>query len=218
MVALSVDAQILMDTVSVDVRKGHGDFMLEDATYDFLQDTVSINRSDLVIKVNAIGYAMGVFNVAVETYFADDWSIALPFYYSGHDHFKNTLKFRVCTIQPELRYHIPGLKGMFVGSHLGLGWFNMALDGKYRVQDADGKRPAIGGGLGIGYKMQFKKAQRLGMELSLGAGAYDVRYDLFYNETDGPYAQRNIHDTFFGVDNASVSFTYTFDVKKGGKK
>ena len=199
------------------------ELVLEDEVMEFATDTlptimdfVPRNKGNIVVKANAIGYAMGVANVAAEAYVAENWSINVPFYYSGLDYFKNTLKFRVCTIQPEVRYHIPSLDGLFVGGHLGLGWFNMALDGKYRIQDAGGKRPAIGGGLGLGYKMQFKKASNWGMEFSLGGGVYDVKYDLLYNEANGPYAQRGIHNTFIGIDNAAVSFTYTF--KKGGRK
>ena len=201
------------------------ELIFEDAPLVFKNDTlpqimdfVPTNKGDLVIKANAVGYALGVANIAAEYYFAENWSINLPFYYSGLDYFKNTLKFRVCTIQPEVRYHIPSVDGFFVGAHLGLGWFNMALDGKYRVQDADGKRPAIGGGLGLGYKMQFKKTPNWGVEFSIGGGVYDVKYDLLYNEANGPYAKKGIHNTFFGIDNAAVSFTYTFDLKKGGRK
>lgn len=175
-------------------------------------------KGDLYIKANAIGYAMAAANIAVEYHFAEDWSICLPFYYSGVDYFKNTLKFRVCTLQPEVRYHIPGVEGMFVGAHLGVGWFNMALDGNYRIQDSAGKRPAWGGGLGLGYRMPFRKAPRWGIEFSLGAGVYDVRYDKFYNVHNGAYAGRNIHKVFFGIDNAAVSFTYRFDLDKGGRK
>ena len=193
-------------------------FVFENDTLPAIMDYIPTNKGDLVLKANAIGYAMGVANIAAEYYFAEHWSVNLPFYYSGLNYFKKTLKFRVCTIQPEIRYHIPAVDGLFVGGHLGLGWFNMALNGKYRVQDADGKRPAIGGGLGLGYRHQFKKSPNWGMEFSLGGGVYDVKYDLLYNEENGPYAQKGIRKTFFGVDNAAVSFTYTFDLKKGGRK
>ena len=220
-VIVSADISHLFEEVVIEDEE----ISLEDDVIDSATDTlpaimdyVPTRTGDVVIKANAIGYAMAAANVAVEAYFAENWSVNIPFYYSGLNYFKSTLKLRLCTIQPEIRYHFKAVDGLFAGAHLGLGWFNMALDGKYRVQDAGGKRPAIGGGLGLGYKMQFKKAPKWGMEFSLGAGVYDVRYDLLYNEYNGPYAKKNIHNTFIGIDNAAVSFTYTFDYEKGGRR
>ena len=105
-----------------------------------------------------------------------------------------------------------------MGAHLGVGWYNFALGGEYRIQDHKGNRPAFGGGLALGYALDFKKAPRWGMEFSLGAGIYDVKYDIFYNEPNGAYAERGVHDTFIGIDNAAVSFTYKIPVKKEGRK
>ena len=57
------------------------------------------------------------------------------------------------------------------------------------------------------------------MEFAVGGGVYDSKYDLFYNEANGPYHQKGVRKIWYGVDNASISFTYKFDVKqKGGKK
>lgn len=168
----------------------------------------------LTLKTNAIGWGLSVMNVAAEVDIADNWSVSLPFYYSGTNYFSKTVKFRCAILQPEVRYHIPQINGLYAGAHLGVGWFNYALGGTYRIQDAGGKRPAWGGGLSVGYKMQFKKNPRWGMEFALGAGIYDAKYDKFYNEPNGPYAAKGLHKTFVGIDNASVSFTYSFDLKK----
>ena len=168
----------------------------------------------LTLKTNVIGWGLSVMNVAAEIDIADSWSVSLPFYYSGTNYFTETIKFRCAILQPEVRYHIPQINGLYAGAHLGVGWFNYALGGTYRIQDAGGKRPAWGGGLSVGYKMQFKKNPRWGMEFALGAGVYDAKYDKFYNEPNGPYAAKGLHKTFVGIDNASVSFTYSFDLKK----
>lgn len=165
------------------------------------------------LKTNAIGWGMAVANAAVEIDFARYWSVNIPVYYSGVNYFRQTLKFRVFTIQPEIRYHIPQVDGLFVGAHAGIGWYNIAY-GNWRIQDAGGKRPAVGGGLGLGYKMAFKGNPRWKLEFALGAGVYDVVYDRFYNEPNGPYESRNNHKVFFGIDNASVSVSYSFDLKK----
>lgn len=168
----------------------------------------------LTLKTNVIGWGLSVMNVAAELDIAENWSVSLPFYYSGTNYFSKTVKFRCAILQPEVRYHIPQINGLYAGAHLGVGWFNYALGGTYRIQDAGGKRPAWGGGLSVGYKMQFKKNPRWGMEFALGAGIYDAKYDKFYNEPNGPYAAKGLHKTFVGIDNASVSFTYSFDLKK----
>ena len=169
----------------------------------------------VTLKTNAIGIGMGHVNVAAEVDLAPHWSVSVPFYYSGgFDYFKPTIKFRGIVLQPEARYYFKGNDGLYVGAHLGLGWYNYSVDGEFRIQDYKGRRPAWGGGLGAGYTLQFKKNPRWGMEFAVGAGVYDVKYDIFYNENNGPYAESGVHNTFFGVDNASVAFTYKFDLKR----
>ena len=178
----------------------------------------------LTLKTNTLGWGIAMANIAVEYDFAPHFSVALPFYYSGgFDYFIPTIKFRGCVIQPEVRWY-PWLQdnvngGFYVGAHLGLGWYNYALDGNYRIQDHDGDCPSWGGGLAVGYTLQFKNNPRWGMEFALGAGVYDSKYDLFYNEINGPYHKKGVHKTWFGIDNAAVSFIYKFDMKKkGGNK
>lgn len=178
----------------------------------------------ITLKTNTLGWSLAGANIALEYDVIPHLSVALPFYYSGGlDYFKETVKFRGIVIQPEVRYY-PWLQdgdngGFYVGAHLGLGWYNFALDGDYRIQDHKGRRPAWGGGLGVGYTLQFRKNPRWGMEFALGAGVYDAKYDMFFNEANGPYFKQGIRKTWFGIDNAAVSFTYRFDLKKkGGKK
>lgn len=171
------------------------------------------------LKTNLLGLGLGHANIAVEYAFAEHFSVALPFYYSGgFDYFKETLKFRGIVLQPEVRYYLKGNEGFYVGAHLGLGWYNFALDAEYRIQDHRGRRPAIGGGIGIGYTLPFKKHPRWGMEFAVGAGVYDVKYDVFYNEPNGAYAEHGKRGVFFGVDNAAISFTYKFPLKKEGRR
>lgn len=171
------------------------------------------------LKTNLIGLGFAHANIAVEAAVAEHISVALPFYYSGgFDYLRETLKFRGIVLQPEVRYYIKGNEGFYAGAHLGIGWYNFALDGEYRIQDHRGRRPAIGGGIGIGYTLPFKKHPRWGMEFAVGAGVYDVKYDVFYNEPNGAYAEHGKRGVFFGVDNAAISFTYKFPLKKEGRK
>ena len=194
------------------------------------------------VKTNLVGWGMGHANVAVEWAFAEHFSFALPFYYSGgFDYFKDTWKFRCIVLQPEVRYYFAGGKrrgstgngstgrvstggngstgGFYVGVHAGIGWYNYAVGKEFRIQDHEGERPAYGGGVAVGYSMPFKKNPRWGMEFSIGAGVYDAVYDSFYNEPNGAYAEYGKHTTWWGIDNASISFTYKFPFnKKEGRK
>lgn len=206
---------------------------LEEMTFDwgempsfpFEFEFVPVWHRQIALKTNTLGWALAGSNIAIEADLCKHLSIAVPFYYSGGlDYFKETIKFRGIVLQPELRYY-PWLSkdkkndGFYVGAHFGMGWYNYALNGDYRVQDHEGNSPALGGGIGLGYSMQFKKNPRWGMEFSIGGGVYSVLYDTFYNENNGPYDERATKDIWFGIDNAAVSFTYNFDiVKKGGKK
>lgn len=199
-------------------------FINTNDTLPHLAQIPMVSQRKLTLKTNVLGWALLGENIAVEFDIIPHLSVAVPFYYSGGlDYFKETLKFRGIVLQPELRYY-PWLNdygcngGFYVGAHFGLGWYNFALNGDYRVQDHKGNTPSFGGGLGLGYTLQFKKNPRWGMEFAVGGGVYKSKYDLFYNEGNGPIHQEAIEKVWFGVDNAAISFTYKFDVKKGGKK
>ena len=182
-------------------------------------------KRQITLKTNTLGWALLGENIAAEFDIIPHLSVAVPFYYSGGlDYFKETLKFRGIVLQPEVRWY-PWLgdemlnDGFFVGAHFGLGWYNFALNGDYRIQDKDGNTPSIGGGLAVGYTIQFKKNPRWGMEFALGGGVYKSTYDMFFNESNGPIYSEDNQKVWFGVDNAAVSFTYKFDVKqKGGRR
>jgi hypothetical protein len=180
---------------------------------------------ELTLKTNLLGWALLGENIAVEVDLCPHLSLAVPFYYSGGlDYFKETVKFRGIVLQPEVRWY-PWLSkarkndGFFIGAHFGLGWYNFALDGDYRIQDHKGNTPSYGGGLALGYAVQFRKNPRWGMEFGVGGGVYKSTYDMFFNEANGPYYDQAIETVWYGIDNASLSFTYKFDLKrKGGKK
>ncbi len=169
------------------------------------------------IKTNAIGLGMMILNAGVEVDIIPHLSFALPIYYSGINYFKETVKFRTFCIQPEVRYWFfkqqHGNDRLFLGAHFGMAYYNFALNGEYRIQDHAGRKPALGGGLSVGYRLPLGKAKRWKMEFSLGAGAYALHYDKFYNEHNGKLT-KTIKRTFVGLDNAAISVGYTFDVSK----
>ncbi len=173
------------------------------------------------IKTNAIGLGLGIANVGVEIDLTKHWSFTLPVYYSAWDYFKSTIKFRTFAVQPEFRYWLSEENdGFFAGAHFGLTYYNFAFDGDYRYQDHNRETPAIGGGVSIGYRLPISKNNRWRVEFSLGAGIYSNHYDKFHNtpRTKDGLMIESIMKTYWGIDQAAVSFSYSFDLKKKGGK
>lgn len=175
----------------------------------------------LYVKTNLVGLGMAIANLGVEVDLAKHWSFALPVYYSAWDYFKSTIKFRTFSLQPELRYWISeDNRGLFAGAHFGMTYFNFAFDGDYRYQDHNRETPSVGGGLSIGFRLPVSKDNRWNVEFSLGAGVYSSHYDKFYNtpRTKDGLLIESIKKTYWGLDQAAVSFSYSFDLKKKGGK
>lgn len=176
----------------------------------------------MYIKTNVPAWALLWQNVAVEVDLAKHWSFALPVYWSPYNYGKQTLKFRTLTLMPEVRYWPKADNmGLFVNAHFGMAYYNYAKDGEYRYQDHDGKTPALGGGLGIGYRFYFCKNHHWTMEAAVGAGVYHLDYDIFQNtdRTDNGYLLGRKKRTFFGLDQAAFTISYSFGLrKKGGSK
>lgn len=175
----------------------------------------------LHLKTNAIGLGMAIANVAAEVDLAKHWSFTLPVYYSAWDYFKSTIKFRTFALQPEFRYWLSEENdGFFGGVHFGLAYYNFAFDGDYRYQDHNRETPAIGGGVSIGYRLPISKNNRWRVEFSLGAGVYSRHYDKFHNtpRTKDGLMIESIKKTYWGIDQAAVSLSYSFDLKKKGGK
>ncbi len=173
----------------------------------------------LSVKTNALGLGLAIANAAVEIDLCKHWSFNLPVYYSAWNYFTPTVKFRTFAVQPEMRYWFSEKNlrndGLFVGAHFGLAYYNIATDGEYRTQDHDGTSPAFGGGLSVGYRMPISKNNRWKVEFSIGAGAYSLHYDKFHNYHNG-FLVSTEKKTYIGIDQASVSFSYTFDLKRKG--
>ena len=175
----------------------------------------------LHIKTNAIGLGMGVANLAIEADLCPHFSFTLPIYYCAWNYFVETVKFRTFSLQPEVRYWLDeNNTGFFAGAHFGWGYYNFAFDGKYRYQDRSAKTPAIGGGLSLGYRMPISRNNRWNMEFSLGCGIYGLHYDKFHNtsSTKEGLLVESKKENYIGLDQAAVTLTYSFDLKKKGGK
>lgn len=167
------------------------------------------------VKSNAIGWAMLAGNIAVEADMSQRLSLSVPVYFSALNYFTSRVKFRTAMVQPELRYWFDDLgpsghTGWFAGVHAGVGHFNMALGGDTRIQDTDGRHPAVGGGLSAGWRKDIGRNGRWKLEFSLGVGAYYARYDKYQNRPQGYCLEKDRHTTFVGIDKATVSIVYTF--------
>ena len=172
----------------------------------------------LHVKTNTLGLALAIANLAVEVDICKHLSFTLPVYYSAWDYFKPTLKFRTFCVQPEFRYWFNRHnEGWFLGAHFGFAYYNFALDGEYRTQDHNRETPSMGGGLSVGYRTHLDKKKRWKMEFTVGGGYYDSKYDKFRNEENG-FLVSTFEQKWVGVDQAAVSFAYTFNLKKKGGK
>ena len=175
----------------------------------------------LYLKTNALFWGMGMTNVSAEIDLAKHWSFALPVTYSAWNYFTSTVKFHTLAVQPEFRYWFnEDNQKFFIGAHFGYAQYNVAVDGNYRYQDHDGKSPALGGGISVGYRMPISKSDKWHIEFSLGAGVYSLHYDKFYNtpNTKDGLMIESVKKTYWGIDQAAVSFSYSFDLKKKGGK
>ena len=170
------------------------------------------------LKTNVLGWGLAMVNLAAEVDLCKHLSFALPIYYSGMNYFTDNLKFRIFGFQPELRAWLSDRNdGLFFGAHFGMAWYNFAFRGKYRYQDHDRCTPAVGGGVSAGYRMPISRNNRWRAEFSVGGGAYRLHYDTFINEPNGKRMDV-FRKTYIGLDQVSISFAYTFDMKKGGKR
>ena len=89
--------------------------------------------------------------------------------------------------------------------------YNFALPGwEYRIQDVDGRHPALGGGIGIGYRLPLGRNGRWAAEAAIGAGIYHLEYDKFVNERNGRWVSRHTRK-FAGIDNVAISLVYNFN-------
>ena len=171
----------------------------------------------LRVGTNAVGLGLLLGNLSAEVDITRNLSFHFPVYYSALNYFTSTIKFRALGFQPELRWNFTRPAGLFVGAHFGLAYFNLATDGNWRIQTHNGNEPLIGGGVSLGYRLPLSKDKRWNLDFVLGAGAYRFHYDKFYNEPNGALAG-SVSKTYWGLDNAALNFSYSFDLRRGRKK
>ena len=165
------------------------------------------------LETNLLEWSLAIANIAGEFDFGRRWSAALSLHYSAWDYGRSTRKFRTFIFRPEVRRWLLNdcHTGLFVDAHLQMAAYNFALPGwEYRVQDAGGTHPALGGGIGVGYRLPLGSKGRWALQAQVGAGVYRLDYNRFENRPDGAPVDRR-RRTFFGLDNAAVSVVFNFN-------
>lgn len=167
-------------------------------------------KLELKTNLPAWGFLMG--NAAAELQMTRHLSLEIPVYYSAVNYFSRVTKFRVFAIQPQLRWNFSGMdRGWFAEAHFSLASFNIAVNGAYRYQDYLGHHPAMGAGIGVGYRMPIGRSGRWNLEFSAGAGWLHLDYTRFENRHNGPAVDRVQRD-YWGLDRLAVSVGYVFDL------
>ena len=161
---------------------------------------------------NVLALSMAIANVQGEYDFACRWSVAASVYYSGWNYGTVKRKFRTFIFRPEVRYWLSeGHRGFFFDAHIQMAAYNFALPGwKYRIQDVKGHHPALGGGLGAGYRLPLGSKGRWALEAQVGVGCYHLEYNRYENVDNGRLVDRR-ERTFVGIDNVAVSVVYNFN-------
>ncbi|MCM1336604.1 MAG: DUF3575 domain-containing protein [Candidatus Amulumruptor caecigallinarius] len=163
------------------------------------------------LSTNAVEWGMFISNISGGYNFGRSWTAALSLHYSGINYMTSRRKFRTFIVRPEMRWWPrAGYTGFFIDAHLEMAYYNFALTSRrYRIQDRDGSHPALGGGLGVGYRLRLGSG-RWALEGQVGAGVYHLDYDRFYNRPNGQYVDTR-RRTWFGIDNVALSIVYNFN-------
>lgn len=153
-------------------------------------------------------------NIGGEFSFGHGFSFDLPFYYSPYD-ITPTYRVRVFGIQPELRYWLnrdwPG-DGHFLGINSTVAGFDISYPGHNRFQDPE--HALWGVGVSYGYAFNFGKSKRWGIELNLGMGYMNYRYDTFRNEHNGKLIGTSPTKHYRGISRVGINLTYKWWRKK----
>lgn len=176
----------------------------------------------LTLKTNAVAWSLAITNLEVEYQWHQKWSVNLPMAYSAWNYGSRHVKFRTASFMPGIRHWI-NLSDRhthfwwFVGAHMGIKWFNYALGGRHdRYQDHDGRNPALGGGLDLGFRIPVRKGSPWSVEVGAGGGIYHTYYDVWRNGGCGELLDTK-REWRGWLDYISVSVAYTFNTGRRGR-
>lgn len=175
---------------------------------DIFEESFGINtvtKPEFELKTNVIPWAATIPNLEGEVWFHPAWSASLGLWWCPWK-VSDRYSLKILSILPEARWWPANdWKGHFLGVHLNCAWFNLRYKDT-RYQDAG--RPLLGGGITYGYLFRFD--YNWGLELSIGLGYMSMRYDRFYNISNGARIDTRL-TSYWGIDRLGVSFVYRFD-------
>lgn len=165
-----------------------------------------------ILLKNNLVYDLGlVANLGVEFSLGRHYSLDFPVTFSPYN-ITTTIRCRTLIFQPSLRYWFEeDLTGLFVSLHGHFGYYDVALDGKTRWQNA-WDDPMYGGGAGIGFARRFGKDKRWGIEAELGLGYAYLASEFYYNIPNGAwYDFATKH--YWGPTRVNVGISYMLSRK-----
>ena len=156
------------------------------------------------LKTNALGWLATVPNIEAEFKAGPHLAIDLGIWVCP---WKISTRYSLKTIAilPEVRWWLNNMAtGHYFNIHFTCGWYNLRIN-DYRYQDAH--HPALGAGIGYGYQFVFN--ENWGLDLSIGFGYLNLRYDRFYNVENGALIDTR-KTSYWGPDRLGVSLVYRF--------
>lgn len=169
----------------------------------------------IAAKTNLLFDAALVANLGIEISPCTHWSLDIPVWYSPYN-ITSRRNIRLLAVQPEIRWWPEeALRGHFIGLHTHVAGFNIALDDYARYQDPN--HALWGLGLSYGYALPLGRAQRWGLEFTLGAGFAKYRYDAYRNRENGQkFASGS--DCYWGITRAGITLSYKWDLSRKNPK
>lgn len=156
------------------------------------------------LKTNGLIWLATIPNITGEVRVSDHVALDLGLWWCPW-RISDKRSLKIFSILPEGRWWLNKEgTGHYFDLHLTCAWFNLRW-GASRYQDVS--RPLLGAGIGYGYRFRFN--ENWGLELSVGAGYMNMRYNTFYNIANGALIDTR-QTSYWGIDRAGVSLVYMF--------
>ena len=102
-------------------------------------------------------------------------------------------------------------EGHFFGLHTHVVGFNVSINDRGRYQDPN--HALWGMGLSYGYAFSLGKAERWGVEFTVGAGFAEYSYDSYRNWENGPLFDSG-SGHYWGITRAGINLSYKWFVPR----
>jgi len=160
------------------------------------------------IRTNLLHDAFLVPSLGVEWRIAPQWSVKLDGSIShwGDEHGKVQ---KIALFNPEGRWHLPSVPGMYVGASVNFGLYNIykGMVGGLFSGDTGYQGNLYGIGSTVGY--QLRLGAGFSLDFNLGLGYTHLRHDTFEMiENTRYYKERDVTKNAFGLTQAGISLSW----------